>query len=94
MRGITTYSKTPVRFMELIGVILSIGSFLLGVIGVVLCFFNIFLMNIFTYLLLMIILFFQGICLFCIGMIGEYILCINIRQMNQPIVIEEERINF
>ena len=32
--------------------------------------------------------------LFFIGLIGEYILSINQRVMNRPLVIEEERINF
>jgi hypothetical protein len=39
--------------------------------------------------------FFLGaIQLFFIGFIGEYILSINQRVMNRPLVIEEERINF
>jgi hypothetical protein len=29
-----------------------------------------------------------------LGIIGEYILSINTRVMNRPLVIEEERINF
>jgi hypothetical protein len=32
--------------------------------------------------------------LFFIGFIGEYVMSINIRMMNRPLVIEEERINF
>lgn len=32
--------------------------------------------------------------LFFIGFMGEYILSINKRIMNRPLVIEEERINF
>ncbi|MBQ6555801.1 MAG: glycosyltransferase, partial [Firmicutes bacterium] len=32
--------------------------------------------------------------LFFIGLLGEYILNINKRLMNRPLVIEEERINF
>ena len=32
--------------------------------------------------------------LFFIGFLGEYILSINQRVMNRPLVIEEERINF
>ena len=39
--------------------------------------------------------FFLGsVQLFFIGFIGEYILSINQRVMNRPLVIEEERINF
>ena len=40
-------------------------------------------------------LFFLGaVQLVFLGLIGEYILSINKRIMNRPIVIEEERINF
>lgn len=35
-----------------------------------------------------------AIQLISIGFLGEYILCINKRVMNRPLVIEEERINF
>jgi hypothetical protein len=40
-------------------------------------------------------LFFLGaVQLIFIGLIGEYILSMNQRIMNRPLVIEEERINF
>jgi hypothetical protein len=32
--------------------------------------------------------------LFFIGLLGEYVMSINFRVMNRPLVIEEERINF
>lgn len=35
-----------------------------------------------------------SVILFFIGLLGEYVLNINIRLMNRPLVIEEERINF
>jgi hypothetical protein len=35
-----------------------------------------------------------SIQLFFIGLLGEYVLHINIRVMNRPLVIEERRINF
>ncbi len=39
--------------------------------------------------------FFVGaVQLFFLGFLGEYILNINIRTMNHPIVVEEERINW
>lgn len=38
--------------------------------------------------------FFNSIQLFFIGFLGEYIMSINARVMNRPIVIEEERVNF
>ena len=35
-----------------------------------------------------------GVQLFFIGIVGEYILNINTRVINRPIVVEEKRINF
>jgi hypothetical protein len=35
-----------------------------------------------------------GLVLFFIGFLGEYIISMNARIMNRPLVIEEERINF
>ena len=40
------------------------------------------------------IFFLGAIQLFFLGLMGEYILSINQRVMNRPLVIEEERINF
>ena len=38
--------------------------------------------------------FLGSVQLFFIGLLGEYVLNINTRVMNRPLVIEEERINF
>jgi hypothetical protein len=38
--------------------------------------------------------FLGGIQMFFIGLLGEYIMSINTRVINRPLVIEEERINF
>ena len=38
--------------------------------------------------------FMGGIQLFFIGLLGEYIMNMNARIMNRPLVVEEERINF
>ena len=35
-----------------------------------------------------------GVQLIFIGILGEYILSINTRMMNRPLVIEEKRLNF
>ncbi|EHO54560.1 hypothetical protein HMPREF9099_00219 [Lachnospiraceae bacterium oral taxon 082 str. F0431] len=39
-------------------------------------------------------LFLGSIQIFFIGLVGEYIMTINQRVMNRPLVVEEERINF
>lgn len=38
--------------------------------------------------------FFGATILFFVGMLGEYIININIRVMGHPLVVEEKRINF
>ena len=38
--------------------------------------------------------FLSSIQLFFLGFLGEYIMSINTRLMNRPLVVEEERINF
>ena len=38
--------------------------------------------------------FLGGIQIFFIGLLGEYIMSMNTRIINRPLVIEEERINF
>lgn len=38
--------------------------------------------------------FLGGVQLFFLGLLGEYILSMNKRIMNRPLVVEEERLNF
>jgi hypothetical protein len=48
-----------------------------------------------TTMMALIGMFFLGsLQLFFIGLIGEYIMNMNKRLMNRPLVVEEERINF
>lgn len=44
--------------------------------------------------LILLICFMGSLQLVFIGLMGEYILSINKRLMNRPLVVEEERINF
>ena len=53
--------------------------------------------NVFTlgYAPMMIAIFFMGgVQLAFLGFLGEYVMSINTRVMNRPLVVEEERINF
>ena len=38
--------------------------------------------------------FLGGIQIFFLGLLGEYVMSINTRVMDRPLVIEEERLNF
>lgn len=94
MLSITSYTKIGLRLCTFFGMFVGLCSVLIG----------------FVYLVMKIIwwdnfpagmapaligMFFLGaVQLFFIGFIGEYILSINQRIMNRPLVIEEERINF
>lgn len=94
MVGITSYSKAPLRCATLAGSILSGLSFLIGIFYLLfkLFFWNQFAVDMAPVLIGM---FFLGsVQLFFLGLLGEYILAINIRVMDRPLVIEEERINF
>ena len=47
-----------------------------------------------TAAIILTILFVGGLQLFFLGLLGEYIMNINVRVMKRPLVIEEERLNF
>ena len=44
---------------------------------------------------MMVALFFMGgVLLVFLGFLGEYVMAINTRMMDRPLVVEEERVNF
>lgn len=94
MLGITSYSKVVMRLATLIGfgistvsVLIAIVTFFLKLLQIIEYPIGIAAISIGVFAL-------GGIQLFFIGLLGEYILNINTRSMNRPLVIEEERINF
>ena len=94
MLGITSYSKVPLRIATLAGFSLSGLSFLIGIVYLImkLVFWDIFRAGMAPMLIGM---FFLGsVQILFVGLLGEYISNINIRVMNRPLVVEEERINF
>ena len=94
MLGITSYSKVLLRFATFIGFFLSILSFLIGIWTVIM---KIIFWNSFQFGLagLSVGIFFIGsMILFFIGLVGEYVLNINIRVLNRPLIIEKKRIGF
>lgn len=94
MLSITSYTKIGLRLCTFFGIICGIISATVGFIYLILklVYWNSFAAGIAPVLIGM---FFLGaLQLFFIGFIGEYILSINQRVMNRPLVIEEERINF
>lgn len=94
MLSITSYTKVGLRICTFLGIICGSVSVVIGLIYLVLklLYWNKFAAGMAPVLIGM---FFLGaIQLLFIGFIGEYILSINQRVMNRPLVIEEERINF
>lgn len=94
MLSFTSYTKIGLRLATFMGIFCGIVSALIAVVYLILklVFWDSFIAGMAPVLIGM---FFLGsVQLFFIGFIGEYILSINQRVMNRPLVIEEERINF
>lgn len=94
MLSFTSYTKIGLRLATFIGIGCGMISAIIALIYLImkLVFWDNFIAGMAPVLIGM---FFLGsIQLFFIGFIGEYILSINQRVMNRPLVIEEERINF
>lgn len=94
MLGITSYTKSLVRIATILGfgiafvsVCIALVTFILKLTGVVTFDIGIAAISVGVYL-------FGALTLFFIGLIGEYIINMNIRIMKHPLVVEEKRINF
>lgn len=94
MLSFTSYTKIGLRVATLLGVLCGIVCAIIGIVYLILklVLWDAFMAGMAPVLIGM---FFLGsIQLFFLGFLGEYILSINQRVMNRPLVIEEERINF
>ncbi len=94
MLSFTSYTKIGLRLATFAGAILSFISFLIAIIYLVLklIYWDRFPAG--TTPILIGIFLFGSVQLFFTGLLGEYIMCINNRVMNRPLVVEEERLNF
>ncbi|MGI6019981.1 MAG: glycosyltransferase family 2 protein [Lachnospiraceae bacterium] len=94
MVGITSYSKVLMRLATFAGAIVAGLSIVIGIIYLVmkLIYWDRFTAGMAPVTIGM---FFLGaVQIFFIGILGEYVLSINSRVLDRPLVIEEERINF
>lgn len=94
MLSFTSYTKIGLRLATFLGIGCGIISFIIGVFYLIakLIYWNSFSAGIAPITIGM---FFLGsVQLFFLGFLGEYIMSINQRVMNRPLVVEEERINF
>lgn len=93
MLGITAYSKVPLRLATFGGAAVAALSFLVGIVYLVMKLANWNDFNDGIAPLLIGMFFLGAVQLLFIGIIGEYILNINTRVLNRPLVVEEKRIN-
>jgi len=93
MLGVTSYTKKFLRLACQLGVIFSVLSVAAIIFTIIFNIFKVGNINYITYMLEGLYLF-LSVILFFIGFSGEYILLINQRSMQRPLVIEEKRINF
>lgn len=94
MLSFTSYTKIGLRLASIFGFFFSAIGFILAIVYLImkLVRWNSFAMG--TAPILIGLFLFSSILLFFIGFLGEYVLCINTRVMNRPLVIEEKRLNF
>jgi glycosyltransferase involved in cell wall biosynthesis len=94
MLGITSHSKVPLRLATIFGFGLSILSFGLSIVFLILklLFWKYFSMGVAP--ILIGLFFFSSVQLFFIGMLGEYIMAIHTQVLKRPLVVEDERVNF
>lgn len=94
MLSFTSYTKVGLRICTLIGFFTSFVSIIIGLIYFVLKLINWNSFDTGSAPLLIGVFILGGLQLFFLGFMGEYILSMNARIMNRPLVIEERRINF
>lgn len=94
MLSVTSYTKVGMRIAEFAGIGFSILSLIVAFVYLILklIFWDNFVAG--QAPMLIMISFIGSIILAFMGFLGEYISAINIRLMNRPLVVEEERINF
>ena len=94
MIGITSYSKVVMRLATFAGFIIGGLSMVAAIVYLImkLMFWNRFSAGIAP--LLIGVFFLGALQLFFIGFLGEYVLSINTRVLDRPLVVEEERLNF
>lgn len=93
MLGITSSSKIVMRMAVFLGMGLGAVCMIVALITLILKLCNWQYFNAGTAAIIVGIFFIGAVQLFFLGFLGEYIVNINVRTMNHPIVVEEERIN-
>lgn len=94
MTGITAYSKVPLRIATFGGMAIGALSFVIAIVYLILKLVHWDWFRSGIAPLVIGVFFIGGVQLFFTGLLGEYILSINQRVLDRPLVVEEERIGF
>lgn len=94
MLSFTSYTKIGLRIATIAGFVFSIMGFVVALVYLVMKLINWQNFSAGTAPILIGVFLFGSVQLFFTGLIGEYIISINTRVMNRPLVIEEKRLNF
>lgn len=94
MLSFTSYTKVGLRLATFLGFVCSAISIVVAIVYTIMKLLNWEGFSAGTAPLTIGVFIIGGVQLFFIGLIGEYILNINIRIIHRPIVVEEKRINF
>lgn len=94
MLGITSYSKTLLRAATFVGAGISGVSFIVAISTFIKKLMNWNSFSAGAAATSIGVFFLGGVQLLFIGIMGEYVLCINSKVIKKPLVVEEERINF
>lgn len=95
MLSFTSYTKIGVRLASILGALMCGGSALAAIVCLILKLIKPYaFFTTGTAAIILTTVFVGGLILFFLGFLGEYIMSMNARIMNRPLVIEEERINF
>lgn len=93
MLGLTSSTKAIMRMATFLGLIMAGLCFLVALITIIMKLVNWDYYDVGTAAIIVGIFFVGAVQIFFLGFLGEYILNINIRVMQHPIVVEERRIN-
>jgi len=94
MLSFTTYTTLGLRIVTLFGFIVALFSFIIGATYLIYKITHWYTFSAGMAPVLIGIFFLGSIILVSLGFVGEYVISINKRLMNRPLVIEKERINF
>jgi hypothetical protein len=94
MLGFTNNTKIPLRLATMLGFLISVVSFIIGLFYLIYKLINWQGFEVGLAPLVVGLFFIGGVLLLFLGILGEYIGAIYTQVLHRPLVIEKERINF